>query len=100
MKASTRFPGTTGVASSRRSARRFNRLYDDDFHNNQIKMLNRSRIFSKKKTSQEINWCLMTTIFPFQPKQHEQPFTKLFKKQSESKLVFDDNNISLSTKTT
>ncbi len=31
---------------------------------------------------------------------NEQPFTKLFKKQSESKLVFDDSNISLSTKTT
>ena len=102
-------------------------LFDDNNISLQPKHMNNRSLYSPKN-SQKINWFFMTTIFPFQRKQNfpftklfkkqsenkfvfddtifpfqrkqNFPFTKLFKKQSENELVFDDNNIFLSTKTT
>jgi hypothetical protein len=54
VEASTGFPGTTWLASSRRSSGRFNGIYGDDFPHNQIKMINRLPIFFfGKKTKQK-----------------------------------------------
>ena len=74
VEASTGFPGTTWLASSRRSSGRFNGIYGDDFFNNQIKTINHSRnnrlcdkIVFSFKNRQRINCCLTTTIFPYNP---------------------------------
>ena len=74
MEASTGFPGTTWLASSRRFSGRFNGIYGDDFLNNQIKIITRSR-----------NNRLCDKIFFFQ-------------KQAENQLLSEDNNISLQPK--
>ena len=103
MKASTRFPGTTWLASSRRFARQFNRLYDDDFHNNQIKMINRSSKFSFPTT----RWALVVVwwqqyLFTTQTTKKKLKIVHntidfrqnsfFFQEQEENKLLFDDNN--------